>query len=64
MRKFMVVVPIVMLAAGSTACATKKFVRGEVGQVNSKVESLSTQLEETQQRTTKNEQKIVVAFIA
>jgi len=58
MRKFMVVVPVVLLAAGSTACATKKFVRGEVGQVNSKVESLSTQLEETQQRTTKNEQKI------
>jgi peptidoglycan-associated lipoprotein len=58
MRKFMVVVPVVLLAAGSTACATKKFVRGEVGQVNSKVESLSTQLEETQERTKKNEQKI------
>jgi len=58
MRKLMLVVPVVMLAAGSTACATKKFVRGEVGQVNSKVESLSTQLEETQERTKKNEQKI------
>ena len=34
MRKLLLVVPLVMLAAGSTACATKKFVRGEVGQVN------------------------------
>jgi len=59
MRKFAVVVPVVLLmAAGSTACATKKFVRGEVGQVNTKVEGLSTQLEETQERTRTNEQKI------
>jgi peptidoglycan-associated lipoprotein len=58
MRKFAIVVPVVMLAAGSTACATKKFVRGEVGQVNTKVEGISTQLEETQERTKKNEQRI------
>jgi peptidoglycan-associated lipoprotein len=59
MRKLAFVVPVVLLAAGgSTACATKKFVRGEVGQVNSKVEGLSTQLEETQERTRKNEQRI------
>jgi peptidoglycan-associated lipoprotein len=58
MRKFAIVVPVVLLAAGSTACATKKFVRGEVGQVNQKVEGLSTQLEETQERTRKNEQRI------
>ena len=58
MRKLLLVVPIVMLGAGSTACATKKFVRGEVGQVNSKVEGLSTQLEETQERTRKNEARI------
>jgi len=47
-----------MLGAGSTACATKKFVRGEVGQVNTKVQGLSTQLEETQERTKKNEARI------
>jgi outer membrane protein OmpA-like peptidoglycan-associated protein len=47
-----------MLGAGSTACATKKFVRGEVGQVNTKVDGLSTQLEETQERTRKNEARI------
>jgi peptidoglycan-associated lipoprotein len=59
MRKLAFVVPVVLLAAGgSTACATKKFVRGEVGQVNTKVEGLSTQLEETQERTRKNEQRI------
>jgi outer membrane protein OmpA-like peptidoglycan-associated protein len=58
MRKFAMVIPIAMLAAGSSACATKKFVRGEVGQVNTKVEGLSTQLEETQERTRKNESRI------
>ena len=58
MRKLLLVVPLAMLAAGSTACATKKFVRGEVGQVNTKVQGLSTQLEETQERTKKNEGKI------
>jgi len=59
MRELVVVVPVVLLmAAGSTACATKKFVRGEVGQVNTKVEGLSTQLEETQERTRKNEVRI------
>jgi outer membrane protein OmpA-like peptidoglycan-associated protein len=59
MRKLLLfVVPLVMLGAGSTACATKKFVRGEVGQVNTKVQGLSTQLEETQERTKKNEARI------
>jgi outer membrane protein OmpA-like peptidoglycan-associated protein len=58
MRKVLLVVPLAMLAAGSTACATKKFVRGEVGQVNTKVQGLSTQLEETQERTKKNEGRI------
>ena len=58
MRKLLFVVQIVMLGVGSTACATKKFVRGEVGQVNTKVDGLSTQLEETQERTRKNEGRI------
>jgi outer membrane protein OmpA-like peptidoglycan-associated protein len=58
MRKFAFVVPVVLLAAGATGCATKKFVRGEVGQVNEKVEGLSGQLEETQERTRKNEARI------
>src|SRR5262249_29179069 len=43
---------------GSTACATKKFVRTEVGQVNSKADAISKSLEETQERTRANEAKI------
>jgi peptidoglycan-associated lipoprotein len=59
MKKFLMAVPIVTLAiGGSTACATKKFVRTEVGSVNDKVTSLSSQLEANEQRTKENEQKI------
>jgi peptidoglycan-associated lipoprotein len=49
----------VLVAAGaSTGCATKKFVRTEVGAVNDKVETVSKTLEETQERTRKNEVRI------
>ncbi len=58
MRKFAFVIPVVLLAAGATGCATKKFVRSEVGTVNGKVEGLTTQVEETQERTKKNEARI------
>ena len=59
MKKVVVAVPLIALALGSsTACATKKFVRGEVGQVNNKVDTLSRSLEETQERTKANEAKI------
>jgi outer membrane protein OmpA-like peptidoglycan-associated protein len=52
-------VPVVVLAiGGSTACATKKFVRTNVGQVNEKVDSLGRSVEETQERTRQNEGKI------
>jgi outer membrane protein OmpA-like peptidoglycan-associated protein len=48
-----------MLAiGGSTACATKKFVRTSVGEVNDKVDSMGRSLEETQERTRQNEGKI------
>jgi outer membrane protein OmpA-like peptidoglycan-associated protein len=47
------------LAIGSsTACATKKFVRTSVGEVNQKVDSLGRSVEETQERTKQNEAKI------
>jgi peptidoglycan-associated lipoprotein len=49
---------IVALGVGSSACATKKFVRTQVGEVNSKVETLTTSVEETQQRTRANEDNI------
>jgi outer membrane protein OmpA-like peptidoglycan-associated protein len=59
MKKLVVAAPILALAlGGSTACATKKFVRGEVGQVNDKVETLNKSLEETQERTRVNEGRI------
>jgi peptidoglycan-associated lipoprotein len=59
MKRLVLAVPLLALAlGGSTACATKKFVRGEVGQVNNKVDTLSRSLEETQERTRANEAKI------
>jgi peptidoglycan-associated lipoprotein len=58
MKKLAVAAPILALALGSSACATKKFVKGRVGEVNDKVETLSKSLEETQERTRTNEGKI------
>jgi len=58
-RKFFVAMPIVVLAVGgSTACATKKYVRTSVGEVNEKVDSQGRAIEETQERTRKNEGRI------
>jgi outer membrane protein OmpA-like peptidoglycan-associated protein len=58
-RKFLFAVPVLALAVGgSTACATKKFVRTSVGEVNEKVDSQGRAIEETQERTRKNEGRI------
>ena len=58
-RKMFMALPIAVFAiGGSTACATKKFVRTSVGEVNSKVDSMGKSLEETQERTRQNEAKI------
>src|SRR5256885_13428438 len=58
-RKFFAAVPIVVLAVGgSTACASKKFVRTSVGEVNEKVDSQGRAIEETQERTRRNEGRI------
>jgi outer membrane protein OmpA-like peptidoglycan-associated protein len=46
--------------AVAPACATKKLVRTEVGNVNSKVDTLSASLEATQERTRQNEARIGV----
>jgi len=55
-------VPVAAIAVvgigGTTACATKKFVRTSVGEVNDKVDSLGRSVEETQERTRKNEGRI------
>jgi outer membrane protein OmpA-like peptidoglycan-associated protein len=59
MKKMLLAVPVVALAlGGTTGCATKNFVRGQVGEVNDKVETLSASVEETQERTRANETKI------
>jgi outer membrane protein OmpA-like peptidoglycan-associated protein len=58
-RKFFMAVPVTLLVlGGTTACASKKFVRTSVGEVNSKVDSLGRSVEETQERTRQNEGKI------
>jgi outer membrane protein OmpA-like peptidoglycan-associated protein len=59
MRRLLTATAIVAFGlAGTSACATKGYVRNQVGQVSSKVDTLSTSLEETQERTKKNEAKI------
>ena len=58
MKKFALMVPVVLLAATLPACATKKYVNTSVGEVNEKVGALSKSIEETQERTRQNEQKI------
>jgi peptidoglycan-associated lipoprotein len=59
MRNFVLAIPVVAIAlGGTTACATKKFVRGEVTQVNDKVDTLSKSVEENQERTRANEGRI------
>src|SRR6187200_3595472 len=59
MKKVVMVVPVLALAlSGTTACATKKFVRTCVGEVNDKVDTLSKSVEENQERTKQNEGRI------
>jgi peptidoglycan-associated lipoprotein len=61
MRKSLFAVSMLALTvAVAPACATKKFVRTEVGNVNSKVDTLAGSLEETQERTRQNEERIGV----
>jgi outer membrane protein OmpA-like peptidoglycan-associated protein len=59
MKKLGWAIPVLAIAlSGTTACATKKFVRQNVGEVNDKVDTLSKSVEETQERTRANESKI------
>jgi len=59
LHKFFLAVPITLLVVGgSTACASKKFVRTSVGEVNDKVDSLGKSVEATQERTRQNEGRI------
>lgn len=59
MRKTFVTASLLALTvAVAPACATKKFVRTSVGEVNTKVDTLSGTVEETQARTKANEGRI------
>ena len=59
MPRLLIAIPITVLTVGaSQACATKNFVRSSVGDVNDKVEAVGRSLEQTQERTRRNEQKI------
>ena len=61
MRKSLVAVSMLALTvAVAPACATKKFVRTEVGGVNQKVDTLTGTVEETQERTRQNAERIGV----
>jgi len=61
MRKSLLAASILALTvAVAPACASKKFVRTEVGNVNSKVDTLTGTVEETQERTRRNEERIGV----
>ena len=59
MRKSLFAASILVVSvAVAPACASKNFVRGQVGEINQKVDTLSESLEETQERTRKNEERI------
>ena len=59
MRKSLVAASLLSLTvAMAPACATKKFVRTEVGTVNSKVDTLSGTVEQTQSRIQQDEARI------
>ena len=59
MRKLMMAGIVVTFSlVGTTACATKGYVKTQVGQVSTKVDTLSQSLEETQERTKRNEARI------
>ncbi len=61
MRKSLVAVSMLALTvAVAPACATKKFVRTEVGGVNQKVDTLTGTVEQTQERTRQNAERIGV----
>ena len=52
------VVPCLIAAFAVSGCATKKYVGREVGEVNQKVDTLTTEVEKTQERVRRNEVRI------
>ena len=58
MRTFVTALAVAAVAIGATACASKKYVRTNVGEVSDKVDSLGRSIEQTQERVKANEGKI------
>jgi outer membrane protein OmpA-like peptidoglycan-associated protein len=52
------ILSVVVAAVAVSGCATKKYVGKEVGEVNQKVDNLSTEVEKTQERVKRNEVRI------
>jgi outer membrane protein OmpA-like peptidoglycan-associated protein len=52
------ILSFLMAAVALSGCATKRYVTTEVGEVGQKVDSLSTQVETTQERVKANEKRI------
>ena len=50
--------PCLAVALAFSGCATKKYVSREVGDVNQKVDTLSTEMEKTQERVKRNEVRL------
>jgi peptidoglycan-associated lipoprotein len=57
-RSGFIVIVAALTVIGSTACASKKFVRSSVGSTNHKVNALIQSLEETQAQTGRHERRI------
>jgi len=51
-------VPVLVAGVALSGCATKKFVSREVGEVNQKVDTLSAEVEKTQERVKRSEVRI------
>jgi len=53
------IIPVFLIVGvAATGCATKKYVGKEVGEINTKVENLSGEVEKTQERVKRNEVRI------
>jgi outer membrane protein OmpA-like peptidoglycan-associated protein len=52
------VVPVLIAGVALSGCATKKYVSREVGEVNTKVDGLSAEVEKTQERVQRSETRI------
>ncbi len=56
MRAF--VLPCLIVSVAAAGCASKSYVSREVGEINTKVDTLTTEVEKTQERVRRNEVRI------